>query len=117
MIAPDGTEFFMWPDDPLDVVNVNERVIVSAGMVTELGSGTWAVRVLSSTLDGDKQAYSLVVTGAISPASGDAAVAQMASSVDDDDLATGAALANVGSSLFLMVAVSSLTILASAMIA
>lgn len=65
--SPNGTRYTMWRSGEADLVNVNERVIVDSGSV-EADSGTWTVWVWAKRLTTDTQAYSLVVTGAISPA-------------------------------------------------
>lgn len=70
VISPNGTKYTMWSSTPKDKANVNERVIVDGEDVVE--SGTWAVRVRSRIFSTDTQSYSLVVTGAISPGTGDA---------------------------------------------
>lgn len=78
VIGPDGTEYTMWVSGEADDANVNERVIVDAA---EVQSGTWTVRVSANALSTDEQAYSLVVNGAISPASGEGADPASSSSV------------------------------------
>ena len=60
----------MWLSGEVDAVNNNERLIVSAEDVNG-DPGKWAVRVWSKRLVGsDSQNYSLVVTGAIEPPTG-----------------------------------------------
>lgn len=75
--SPGGTRYSMWTTGAVDSVNNNERVIVPAEDV-EADPGTWAVRVWSKRLAASvSQSYSLVVTGAISPPSGnDGAIAE-----------------------------------------
>lgn len=68
VISPSGTRYTMWRSGEVDKVNVNERVIVSAGDVSA-DSGMWTIWVWAKGLTTDVQAYSLAVTGAISPAS------------------------------------------------
>lgn len=111
VIAPNRKKFYMWADNPWDEVNVNERVIVSAEDVAANGGegGTWEVRVRSRDLATDKQTYSLVVTGAISPP-GSAAEVQSVDATDDG--ASSAAMSvTVGVSPFLLTAAASLAVL------
>eukprot|EP00752_Nemacystus_decipiens_P015150 g13496.t1 len=94
--APNGEKFYMWAENPWDTVNVNERVIISAEDVEANGSGTWEVRVRARDLATESQSYSLVVTGAISPAFGttvDVITADVAAGTDDDVAAAAAAAA------------------------
>lgn len=116
----------MWADNKFDDSNVNERVIVSAAEVAEMGtgSGIWSVRVRSRDLHTETQHVSLVVTGAISDVSVNStavSAAKTASNIGDDDEedpATGRAGPTViGSSPLLLTAISSLAILAAAAIA
>eukprot|EP00903_Cladosiphon_okamuranus_P015158 g14016.t1 len=68
VVSPSGTTYTMWSSGEKDTTNVNERVVVDA---SDVESGTWAVIVSSNSLTAaDEQSYSLVVNGAISPASG-----------------------------------------------
>lgn len=110
VIAPDGTKFYMWADNPWDVVNVNERVIVSADDIAKYGSGTWEVRVRSRYLHTDTQRYSLVVTGPISPPVSGAVVA----AIDDDGIVEDSAAPPsivTGGTPFLLAALSALAAL------
>ena len=62
-----------------DADNVNERVIVDAA---DNEIGTWAISVWANDLTTDDvQSYSVVVNGAISPATGDAPEASESSSI------------------------------------
>lgn len=68
--SPSGARYSMWISGEVDAANNNERVIVSAEDV-DGDPGKWAVRVWSKRLVGsDSQNYSLVVTGAIGPPTG-----------------------------------------------
>ena len=69
VIAPSGATHRMWSTGIADANNVNERVIVDAA---DVENGTWAISVWANELTIDVQSYSLVVNGAISPATGDA---------------------------------------------
>lgn len=71
VVSPTGVRHRMWDSGITDVVNVNERVIVDAA---DVESGTWSAWVWAQELSTDSQSYSLVVNGAISPATGDGAV-------------------------------------------
>lgn len=107
VIAPNGQKFYMWPDNPWDKVNVNERIIVSAEDIAANGGGTWEVRVRSRELATDTQTFSLVVTGPISPPVTTSAV--VAAAVDDDGMPEAAAPSFVaGSTPFLLTAASAL---------
>lgn len=88
VISPSGTKYTMWSSGDRDSVNVNERVAISASNVTE--SGTWAVRVRSRGFSSGSQSFSLVVSGAISPATGAAPRIKQESSADFNGTATGA---------------------------
>lgn len=71
VLAPSGTRYKMWASGENDRVNVNERVIVAPNDVTAEGIGVWTVYVEArGELTNVNQAYSLVVSGAISPATG-----------------------------------------------
>ena len=87
IISPGGTKFTMWTSGERDTVNVNERVAIGATNVTE--SGTWAVRVRSRAFSTETQSFSLVVSGAISPASGVAPRIKQDSSGAYNGTATG----------------------------
>ena len=76
VISPSGTRYTMWASGKTDTVNVNERVIVDAA---DIESGTWSVWVWAKSLTTDVQSYSLVVHGAISPATGEGASATSSS--------------------------------------
>ncbi|CAM9868950.1 unnamed protein product, partial [Ascophyllum nodosum] len=67
VIAPSGATHTMWSTGIADANNVNERVIVDAA---DVENGTWAILVWANELTTDVQSYSLVVNGAISPATG-----------------------------------------------
>lgn len=117
MVGPDGeANFHMWIDGSEDTSNVNERVIVSAYELSALGSGTWSVVVESKDLATDDQDFSLVVTGAISPVEVDAAEAASAGTVSDVVDSGAAPAVAAGSGPLLLTAISSLAILATAMI-
>ncbi|CAN0100531.1 unnamed protein product, partial [Ascophyllum nodosum] len=77
VIAPSGATHTMWSTGIADTNNVNERVIVDAA---DVENGTWTVSVWSNELTTDVQSYSLIVNGAISPATGDAPEASESSS-------------------------------------
>lgn len=83
VISPSGRKYTMWSENERDRVNVNERVIVHAEDVTE--SGTWSVRVRSRKFGTETQSYSLVVTGAISPGTGEAPTVKPHSSAASDN--------------------------------
>lgn len=69
VMAPSGARYTMWKSGRNDAVNVNERVIVDSSNVTQEGVGVWTVWVeAEGELTNVRQAYSLVVSGAISPA-------------------------------------------------
>lgn len=78
VISPTGARHTMWDSGVTDRANVNERVIVDA---SDVETGTWSVWVWAKQLTTDEQSYSLVVNGAISPATGDGAAE---GSFDDD---------------------------------
>ena len=66
VISPSGVRYTMWASGETDLVNVNERVIIDAA---EVETGVWSVWVWAKRLTvSDEQSYSLVVNGAISPA-------------------------------------------------
>lgn len=65
VISPNSTRYTMWTSGVTDEYNVNERVIVDAA---DVENGTWTISVCSKALGTDSQNYSLVVNGAISPA-------------------------------------------------
>eukprot|EP00752_Nemacystus_decipiens_P004360 g3984.t1 len=65
VISPSGERYTMWASGITDTVNVNERVIVDAA---DIETGVWSVWVWAKRLTTDEQSYSLVVNGAISPA-------------------------------------------------
>ncbi|CAN0200177.1 unnamed protein product [Ectocarpus sp. 6 AP-2014] len=66
VMSPSGVNYTMWSSGETDTVNVNERVIVDAA---GLETGVWSVWVSANRLAiSDEQSYSLVVNGAISPA-------------------------------------------------
>lgn len=71
VISPAGERYTMWRTGVVDSVNVNERVIIPSGIVAS-NSGTWEVWVWAKRLSTERQAYSLVVNGAISPSTGTA---------------------------------------------
>jgi len=98
-------------DNPWDEVNVNERVIVSAEDVAANGGGTWEIRVRSRDLATDKQTYSLVVTGAISPPGADAELQSVDTTSDADRDSSAASSIAVGGSPFLPAAVATLAVL------
>lgn len=87
VISPSGEKFTMWTSGDRDSVNVNERVAISASNVTE--SGTWAVRVRSRAFISGSQSFSLVISGAISPATGAAPRIKQESSADFNGTSTG----------------------------
>ena len=87
VISPSGAKFTMWTSGERDSVNVNERVAISASNVTE--SGTWAVRVRSRAFSSGSQSFSLVISGAISPATGAAPRIKQESSADFNGTSTG----------------------------
>lgn len=66
LMAPSGFRYTMWRTGRVDSTNVNERVIVPATLM-ESETGVWQVWVWAKSLTTSTQAYSLVVTGAISP--------------------------------------------------
>lgn len=70
VISPSGSRYTMWLNGVADAVNVNERVVIDAA---DVESGTWTVWVWANALSTEEQAFSLVVTGAISPGTGEAA--------------------------------------------
>lgn len=73
LVSPDGvTTHTMWGSGIVDEANVNERVIIDAA---DVETGTWTIWVTAGVLTTDAQAYSLVVNGAISPGTGEGAVA------------------------------------------
>lgn len=63
--SPDGNVYQMWGEAGADTTNVNERVIVPAEDAA--CGGVWTVTVTSNALvtTAGEQAYSLVVTGAL----------------------------------------------------
>ena len=66
VISPSGVRHTMWTSGVTDTTNVNERVIVDAA---DVETGVWSVWVWAKRLTiTDEQSYSLVVNGAISPA-------------------------------------------------
>lgn len=71
VVSPNMTRYTMWTSGVTDEYNVNERVIVDAA---DVESGTWTILVWAKALGTDFQNYSLVVNGAISPATGEGAV-------------------------------------------
>lgn len=111
----------MWADNPWDEVNVNERVIVPAEDIEANGGGKWEVRVRSRTFATDSQKYSLVVTGAISPAESSGGLeTATAGMLDDDEMAEAQAesaapptVAVAGGAPFLPAAASALAALLS----
>lgn len=86
VISPSGSRHTMWLDGVADAVNVNERVVVDAA---DVESGTWTVWVWAKVLSTEEQAFSLVVTGAISPGTGEAASVE---DVDGENQEGGAAV-------------------------
>lgn len=91
VISPTGVRHTMWDSGETDLTNVNERVIVDAG---DVETGTWSAWVWAKQLNTDEQSYSLVVNGAISPATDIGAIERSsssysASSADDDDDVAG----------------------------
>lgn len=94
VVSPDGvTTHRMWGSDIGDATNVNERVIVDAA---DVETGTWTVWVYANALTTDVQAYSLVVTGAVSPGTGEGASA--GSSFDTSNPLDGDTAAEAGGS-------------------
>lgn len=83
VFSPTGVRYTMWHSGDADSVNVIERIIVPVSHLKEYdvvapadddddvevskNNDTWVVRVWSKRLTVEAQAYSLVVTGAISP--------------------------------------------------
>ena len=66
VMSPSGVRHTMWSSGEMDTVNVNERVIVDAA---DAETGVWSVWVSAKRLTiSEEQSYSLVVNGAISPA-------------------------------------------------
>lgn len=88
VVSPNGVTYTMWGSGGADLANVNERVIVDADDVT---SGVWSVWVWANALTTDDvQTYSLVVSGAISPATGEGAVEPPSSSDSGTTASPGA---------------------------
>ena len=78
VISPSGVRHTMWESGRTDTVNVNERVIVDAA---DVETGVWSVWVWAKRLTvSDEQSYSLVVNGAISPATDVGAIERSSSS-------------------------------------
>lgn len=82
VFSPTGVRYTMWHSGDADSVNVIERVVVPVSHLEEYDddddddaggdsaskrNSTWVVRVWAKRLTVEVQAYSLVVTGAISP--------------------------------------------------
>lgn len=94
VISPTGVRYTMWATGDTDLVNVNERVVVDAD---DVETGTWSVWVWAKPLSTDEQSYSLVVNGAISPATGVGAIERSSTSsagassgvADDSDDSSG----------------------------
>ncbi|CAN0052316.1 unnamed protein product, partial [Hapterophycus canaliculatus] len=80
VVSPNGTRHTMWSSGVTDTSNVNERVIIDAA---DVESGTWSVWVWAKRLSTDAQSYSLVVNGAISPAT-DAGAIERSSSMSSE---------------------------------
>lgn len=101
VMSPSGVNYTMWSSGETDKVNVNERVIVDAAGVE---TGVWSVWVSANSLTiSDEQSYSLVVNGAISPATEIGAVERsystssaVATNGDDASMADDDGGGNVG---------------------
>lgn len=85
VISPSGVRHRMWTSGVRDEVNVNERVVVDA---VDAETGTWSAWVWAQELTTGTQSYSLVVNGAISPATGDGAVGRSSSTSSLSDPAS-----------------------------
>eukprot|EP00903_Cladosiphon_okamuranus_P006848 g6670.t1 len=82
VISPSGVRHTMWLSGKTDTVNVNERVIVDA---EDVETGVWSVWVWAKRLTiTDEQSYSLVVNGAISPATDVGAIERSSSTSSSD---------------------------------
>lgn len=93
VVSPSGERLTMWGSDLVDMSNVNERVIVDA---EDVETGTWTVWVWANALMTDTQSYSLVVNGAISPATGEGATGgstfETTSDLIDNEVASSGSL-------------------------